>query len=181
MHERITLISLLDTNDLNRIKEMICIDSKALCKVPYLPTVKDRAKVDTLPFHFTLSTWDIKQKDFVLEKLNTLSFSNFTVLIDGIDIKPSINNSYCLYFSIQINDMLHALQKQIYTKVPNEKYNPTLFTMHMTIHCDKDYDTLLKFKKKIEKNFKAFELHIRRLGLFEIYPAKQIKMYNAIS
>lgn len=57
-----------------------------------------------------------------------------------------------------------------------EKYNPYQFVPHIKIHCDKDYEKLVKIKDTMMSNFINFEVRFKQIGLFEIYPTKQIEI-----
>lgn len=180
MNERITLVSLFDQKNLNRINAIINKINVPLCKVPFGKNVDDRMKVDTLPYHFTLSAWDIENENYIVQQLEDLQYSKFNVEIDGIDIMNGKENSYVLYFKIKENDELTRLQKQIYAILPTEKYNPNKFEFHITIHIDQDYEKIIRIKNQIEQNFIPLELEVNALGLYEIYPANLIKQANAI-
>lgn len=54
MNKRVTSIALFDYESLNKLKEITNRINEHLCKVPYIE--KDREKLDTLPYHFTLIT-----------------------------------------------------------------------------------------------------------------------------
>ena len=56
MQERITILSLFNSQDIARLNNIISQVSIPLCKVPF---ISDRKSVDTLPWHFTLSAGDI--------------------------------------------------------------------------------------------------------------------------
>ena len=62
MHERITLISYFKSAELEHINSLLKHIEEPLCKVPFGKNVEDRKKADTLPYHFTLSAWDIERK-----------------------------------------------------------------------------------------------------------------------
>ena len=143
MNERITLISLLDKENLEKINKLLPL-SQELCKVPFGKNVTDRMLVDTLPLHFTLFACSIKEKEKVLNILSQITFPKLTINITGISIMNGKENSSILYFEVEQNKELKTLQQQIYKKMPVEKYNPEKFKFHITIHIDQD-------KKKIEK------------------------------
>ena len=42
------------------------------------------------------------------------------------------------------------------------------------IHCDRDYNKIVKVKETINNNFLPFEVKFSEIGLFEIYPAKRL-------
>ena len=124
MNERITLISLFSIKDLNKIDNVIKNVTEPLCKVPFIENIDDRASIDTLPYHFTLSAWNIKEKDCILKKLSNIKFNNFKITISDIEIMNGRENSYVLYFKIKENRELKQLQEKVYNILPVEKYNP---------------------------------------------------------
>lgn len=176
MKERITLVSLFNQNNLEKINNIIKTINEPLCKVPFGKNVDDRMKADTLPYHFTLSAWNINQENFILQELSNINFSSFKVNADSIEIMNGTENSYVLYFNIKASNELKALQEKIYNILPSEKYNPNKFQFHITITIDKDYQKIRKVKQELEKVFVPFELEVNCIGLFEIYPATLIKM-----
>lgn len=177
MNERITLVSLLTQDGLQKINSILKIVNESLCKVPFGKNVDDRIKMDTLPYHFTISAWDINVEDFIIQKLSNINFNKFKVNVDSIKIMDGKENSYVLYFDIKTSNELKLLQEKIYNVYPNEKYNPNKFQFHITITIDKDYEKIINIKEKLEKIFIPFDLEINSIGLFEIYPAKLIKTF----
>ncbi len=180
MNERITLVSLLNYDDLEKINSIIKVVNEQLCKVPFGKNVSDRIKVDTLPYHFTLSSWSIKKTDFIIEELSKINFNSFKVNIDDIGIMNGAENSYVLYFKIKKSNELKSLQQKIYHILPNKWYNPDNFQFHITITIDKDYEKIIKIKNKLDKVFIPFVLEIGSIGLFEIYPANLIKTVYSV-
>ena len=178
MNERITLISQFDENSYNQIEEIInkLDQNKNICKVPFGKNV-DRYKVDTLPYHFTMCAWNIKDKESIISKLNQLYFAKLKVKITGLNIMTEKENSYCLYFELENNEELKKLQRKVYNLCPSIKYNPDNFTFHITIHIDKDYEKIICMKNILEKDFKDVELFVGNFGLYEIYPAKLVKLF----
>lgn len=178
MNERITFVSLFDNKNLTKIEYYTKQISEKLCKVPYGKNVDNREKVDTLPYHFTLSAWDISDEENVIRKLSKIAFFKLRLLINNVKIMNGKENSYVLYFSIEGNEELKLLQQKIYEVLPSEKYNPNNFNFHITIHIDKDYNKIISMKEKILDNFIPFELEVNTFGLYEIYPAKLIKIFE---
>lgn len=174
MNERITLISLFDKNNMHKINSILKAVDEATCKVPFGKNVDDRVIADTLPYHFTLFSWNIKKELKVIEFLKNVKFSCFKILVDKIDIVEGNENSYVLYLNIVKNNYLYEMQKYIYEKFPSNYYNPDLFNFHITIHIDKNYNRIASIKEKIQQNFIPFELEVSKIGLFEIYPAKLV-------
>lgn len=179
MNDRITLISHFTEKSYNQIEKIINkLDlNENICKVPFGKKVDSRYEVDTLPFHFTMCAWNIKDKENVILKLNQLNFSKLKVKIIGLNIMDGKENSHCLYFELENNKKLKKLQREIYNLCPSIKYNPDNFTFHITIHIDKDYEKIISIKNILEKDFKEVELLVDNFGLYEIYPAKLIKLY----
>lgn len=178
MNERITLVSLFNQSDLEKINNIIKVINEPLCKVPFGKNVDNRIKADTLPYHFTLSAWDISQENFILQELSNINFNSFKVNVDSIEIMNGKENSYVLYFNIKVNNELKLLQERIYNILPSEKYNPNKFQFHITITIDKDYEKIIRIKNKLKEIFIPFDLEINSIGLFEIYPATLIKIMN---
>lgn len=180
MNERITVISLFDFKDLEKINNILSSATIPLCKVPFSKNVSNREYADTLPFHFTLSAGDITEAPRVKEALKKILFKEFTVQINNLEILPGKENSYVLVFIVEPNNELQELQKKVYTVLPTSKYNPANFKFHITIHISKDYEEIINLKKEIENNFKPFKLTVNKIGLFQIYPASLLKEYSGI-
>ncbi|MFA5211555.1 MAG: 2'-5' RNA ligase family protein [Patescibacteria group bacterium] len=172
--KRITLITLFADDILEKIKKIVADKENLICKIPYGIDDDNRKQMDTLPYHFTISSWDNKFERQVVEILKELNFSNFVLKIDKVKIMSGKENSHILYFFAKNDDKLRKIQKSIFEKIPNEKYNPANFEFHITLAIDKDQNNILKLKEKIEKNFEAFEIRIDKLALFSIYPARKI-------
>lgn len=177
MNERITFVSIFDNNNLAKIEFYIKQINQKLCKVPFGKNVDNREKADTLPYHFTLSVWDISDEENVIKELAKIKFPKLRILINDVEIMNGKENSYVLYFNVEKNDELKKLQEVIYQVLPSKKYNPTNFNFHITVHIDKDYNKIISMKEKILENFIPFELEVDTFGLYEIYPAKLIKKF----
>lgn len=180
MNERITLVGVFDKNNSEKITKIISKTNEKLCKVPFGKKVTNRFEVDTLPYHFTLSAWDISQKEEVLNKLSDLKLNKVNLIVDGVTIMNGADNSYVLHFNIKPTKELRTLQETIYNALPTKRYNPSHIKFHITIHVDKNRQKVLEIKRQIEQNFTPFELKTDNIKLFEIYPAKLIKEYNLI-
>ena len=179
MNERITFISMFDEVNLNKIESYTKKIDEKLCKVPFGKNVVSREEADTLPYHFTLLAWDISCEDKVIDELSKIEYPKIKILINDIEIMNGKENSYVLCFNIEKSEELKLLQSKIYQVLPSEKYNPENFNFHITIHIDKDYHKIITMKKKILENFTPFELEIDTFSLYEIYPAKLVKTFNA--
>lgn len=178
MNDRVTLVSLLDDKNLNKIKQCLDIIKEPLCKVPFGKKVESRIEADTLPYHFTLCAWNIEDVENVIKQFSGVSFSNFKVLVDGISIMNGKENSYVLYFNIKDNSNLNNILEKVYKVLPSEKYNPKNFKFHITITIDQDREKILRIKKTLEQNFVPFELEVNEFGLFEIWLAKLVKIFK---
>ena len=175
--KRITFVGNLD-NGMGTINSYLKLLPEDLCKVPFNNNDSIRKQIDTLPYHFTLSAWDIKQKEKVINILSNINDSKFKILVNNIDILYGKENSYVLCFCIEKSDILYSIQKDIYDKIPSDKYNPDYFNFHITIHIDKDYDKIISMRDKLLKKFTPFEIEISELELYEIYPAKLIDTFK---
>lgn len=178
MNERITFISIFDDISLAKIEYYTKKVDDELCKVPFGKNVDNREEADTLPYHFTLSAWDISYKEKVINELSKIEYPKLKIRFNDIRIMPGKENSYVLYFNIEKNEELKLLQTKIYQLLPSEKYNPENFNFHITIHIDKDDTKIITIQKKLLENFTPFEIEVDTFGLYEIYPAKLVKRFK---
>ncbi len=178
MNERITFVLTFDDRNTQKINFYTNKINEKLCKVPFGKNV-DRTKADTLPYHITLSAWNIEEKSKVFDTLSQIEFPKLKVNINDVQIMNGKENSYVLYFSVQKNEKLKLLQSQIYQVLPSERYNPKDYNFHITIHIDKDYNKIISIKEKILQDFKPFEIETNTFNLYEIYPAKLIQEFKS--
>lgn len=181
MNKRITFVSAFDDKNMEKIESRTKKIKEKLCKVPFGKNVDNRIEMDTLPYHFTLSAWDIEDEKNVKKALSQMEFPKLKISINNVEIMKGKENSYVLYFNIKENEKLKLFQKKLYQILPSERYNPENYHFHITIHIDKDYKKILSIKEKILQNFKPFELEVAAFRLYEIYPAKLIKQFNIIN
>ena len=181
MNKRITFISVFDDRNVEKIKYYINKSNEKLCKVPFGKNVNNRIEADTLPYHFTLSAWNIEDEENVKKALSQIEFPKLKIYINSVKIMSGKENSYVLYFSIDKNEKLKLLQEQIYHVLPSERYIPENFNFHITIHIDKDYNKIISIQEKILQDFKPFELEVDTFRLYEIYPAQLVKQFHAIT
>lgn len=175
MNSRITLVSLLDHKNLQKIEQLLVDVTDPLCKVPFGKGVNDRVVNDTLPYHFTIFSWNIDIEDEVISFLKSLDFSPFKILVNEVEIVEGNEGSFDLRLSIRKTKELVDIQKRIFERYSSKYYIPEVFSFHFTIHIDQDYQKVLKIKEKVNNRFSPFELEIKALGLFEIYPAKLVE------
>lgn len=102
MNERITLVSLFDNNNLAKIEYYTKQINEKLCKVPFGKNVNNREEVDTLPYHFTLSAWDISDEENVINELSKITFSKLKLLVNNVKIMNGKENSHVLYLVLKI-------------------------------------------------------------------------------
>lgn len=178
MNERITFVSLFDDKNLKKIKKYINILPNTICKVPYGKNVDNRLLADTLPYHFTIFSWNINKEEEVLKFLNNKKMKSFKVLVSDIMIVKGNENSFDLRFNIEKCKELYELQKDLSHEFATKYYNPDLFNFHITIDISKDKNKIENEYNLIKKEFSPFELEVTELALFEIYPAKLIKIYK---
>lgn len=176
MNERVTLISLFDEEDTKKIKNFIKNNNIKLCKVLFGKKVDDRIKADTLPYHFTIFSQNIKRE--IINFLQNFKFKPFYIIVNSIDIVNGNEGSYNLRSSIKNNRKLYKLQKIFFDNFSSKYYNPENFKFHITIHIDKDYEMIVNLEDNMKKNFKPFKLKVQSIGLFEIYPTNLVKIIN---
>lgn len=175
MSKRITLISLIDTTEMNKIENLI--NNIKTCKVPYGINDERKYEIDNLPYHFTIFATNKENQERILELSKNINTDKIKVEINDIKIMKGKNDSFVLYLSITENEKIKNLQRIFYNEFPKEKYNPDYFTFHMTIHIDKDYNKVLELKNEIKKKFKPFFLEFNKLALYD-YPGEMIKEIN---
>ena len=169
MEKRITLVTMFDNEEINKIETLMLKTNKKTCKVPY--------GIDNLPYHFTISATNKENQEEILKIAESINIDKIQLKVNDIKIMNVKHNSYCLYLAIEENQQIKELQRIFYNKFPQEKYNPDDFTFHMTLHIDKDYDIVLNLQNTIKENFKPFLLEFNTLALFD-YPGDMIKKIN---
>jgi 2'-5' RNA ligase len=170
MNKVVTLITIFNEQTLDKIKNLVCKYGLKTCKVPFGVTESNREQNDGLPFHFTISAWDEKEENKVIEILNNIELKPINVFIDNVEIKNGQEDSYVLYLLPQNDKKLKNILQTINKQLPSEKYNPSTFTFHITLDVDKSIEKIEKLKNNILKSFKPFHVTINKLGLFKIYP-----------
>lgn len=163
MSKRITLVTIFNEEAINTISNLVDILDKKICKVPYGIDDDNRNKIDTLPFHFTIFAWDREYEKQVVKILDSINFEKIKVEVNRVEIMKGKNDSFVLFLSIRENQDIKNIQKAIYNRLPNEKYNRNRFTFHITLHIDKDYDTIIQMKQKLENKFEPFEIEINKV------------------
>lgn len=106
MNNRVTLISEFNDNNLEKINFYIKKLNEKLCKVPFCKNINNREIADTLPYHFTLSAWNIEDEGNVLKRLSKIKFTKLKILVKNVGIMNGKENSYVLYFNIEENEKL---------------------------------------------------------------------------
>lgn len=177
MSKRITLVTLFDDTEINKINDLMKKIQERTCKVPYGIDDENRFKIDNLPFHFTIFATNKENENLILNLANKINMEKIKLEIEEAEIMEARNDSFCLYFPIKENIHIKKLQEIFYNKLPNENYNPKNFTFHLTLHIDKDYEKVLSMKKIINEDFKPFSLEFNKLVLFN-YPGDKIKEFN---
>ena len=177
MEKRITLVTMFDNEEINKIETLMLKTNKKTCKVPYGIDDEKRYEIDNLPYHFTIFATNKENQEEILKIAESINIDKIQLKVNDIKIMNVKHNSYCLCLAIEENQQIKELQRIFYNKFPQEKYNPDDFTFHMTLHIDKDYDIVLKLQNTIKENFKPFLLEFNTLALFD-YPGDMIKKIN---
>ena len=177
MSKRITLISFIEKNEINKVDKLMSNINENTCKVPYGINDEKRYKIDNLPYHFTIFATNKENQDKLLEIAESININKIQLKVNDIKIMNVKYDSYCLYLSIEENQQIKELQRIFYKEFPKEKYNPDNFVFHMTLHIDKDYNKVLNLQKILKENFEPFSLEFNRLALFD-YPGEIIKKIN---
>lgn len=177
MEKRITLVTMFDNEEINKIKNLMVKTNQKNCKVPYGIDDENRYEIDNLPYHFTIFATNKENQNQMIEIAEKMIIEKIQVKVDDVKIMKARHNSYCLYLSIEENEQMKELQRIFYNEFPKEKYNPDDFTFHMTLHIDKDYDIVLNLQNTLKENFKPFLIEFNTLALFD-YPGEMIKKFN---
>ena len=170
---RIILITYFKKEELNKIYENIKYVNYHLCKFPYGINDNKRYKLDNLPYYFTIFATNKENETKLLKIANKIKITKINLKINEIKVMNGKNNSYVLYFGIENNKYMKKLQKLFYEEFHEEKYNPNTFLFHMTLHIDKNKNTIYKLLDKLKENFTPFYLEFNELALFD-YPGNII-------
>lgn len=151
---------------------MQVVANERICRVPY-GRVEDniRYQVDTLPFHFTVSS-SKGTLDSLMTKLDGLSFSPFELIVKGVGVMRGRDNSRVLYFGVEHSMEFNSLQAKLYDRIGNAKYLLDASIIHLTLCISKDHDKINRIKTNIERMFTPFRLKVMSLGVYEIWPGK---------
>lgn len=175
---RLTLISNFDDKNLQKIKTTLVGIKDDMCKIPYINGL-DREFTQNLPFHFTLYSWDENERDFVINFISKLDFKKSLVNVTGVQIMNGRDNSYVLYYTLNVGKEVLEVQEELNEVFHNPKYENN-FNFHITICISKDYDKVLEYKKLLERNFVPFSLEVFSFSLFKIYPASKICDFKCV-
>lgn len=177
MSKRITLISFIGMNEINKVDKLMSNINENTCKVPYGINDEKRYEIDNLPYHFTIFATNKENQDKVLEIAESINIDKIQLKVNDIKIMKAKYDSYCLYLPIEENQQIKEIQRIFYKKFPKEKYNPDNFVFHMTLHIDKDYNKVLNLQRILKENFEPFFLEFNKLALFD-YPGGLVKKIN---
>lgn len=177
MSKRITLISNLRKSELKKINGLMSDINFKTCKVPYGIDDEHRYNIDNLPYHFTIFATDKGNQDKFIDLIKTVNIGRIKLKINTVEIMKGKHDSYVLYLGIEENENLKDLQKIFYSKFPKEHYNPESFIFHMTLHIDKDYNTIKILKNKILERFEPFYLEFDEMALYD-YPGEEIQKFS---
>lgn len=175
-----TLVTHFRAEDYQKMYKLLeCIKDETVCRVPY-GRVEDKKRYasDTLPYHATMSS-SKEHLSKVLQHLSDLTFETFEMNITGIGEMRGKNDSKILYFIVESNRKIEALQKKLYKRLANEKYLPGKSRLHITICITKDAKKHERIKSKLLANFTPFSTHVMSLGLYKIWPGKLVSEYHS--
>ncbi len=170
---RITLISSFDKDNEAKINATLVHIKEKLCRIPFIEGL-NRMFTQDLPFHFTIYSWDENEIDDVIYFLTNSDFNQFFVNVTGVDIMKGRNNSFVLYFKLDVDGELLRIQRLLNLRFHNSKFSFP-YNFHITILISDDFDFVLKVNDKIESVFVPFSLNVSKLSLYKIYPASKIQ------
>ena len=174
MNDRITLISFMEQNSIDKVGNLVNKLDEKTCKVPYGINDEKRYEIDNLPYHFTIFATNKENQNRILQIAERIKSNTIQLKVNDIKIMNARCNSYCLYLAIEENQQMKDLQKIFYQEFPKEQYNPENFIFHMTLHIDKSKEKILKMQDKLKDNFEPFLIEFNTIALFD-YPGEMIK------
>lgn len=177
MSKRITLISLITKDSLNKVDNLMKDIEISTCKVPFGIDDENRYKLDNLPYHLTIFATDKDNQEELINLIKTINIEKISLKVNDVKIMNGRNNSYVLYLGIEENKSLKELQRIFYNKFSKEHYNPDNFTFHITLHIDKNYNEICDMQNKIKKIFEPFYIEFNQIGLFD-YPGEKICLFK---
>ena len=98
---RITLISFIKENEINKVKQLMDKIKENTCKVPYGIKDEKRYEIDNLPYHFTIFATNKENQDKILEIEESIKIDKIQLKVNDIKIMNTMYDSYCLYLSIK--------------------------------------------------------------------------------
>ena len=174
-----TLITHFDDRGYRAINAALeCVSNEKLCRVPYgRVNENERFLVDTLPFHFTISSSN-EMQNHIIDRMRDFSLDSFCVMIDGLGIMKGRNNSFVLFFTMSANQEMNELRIRIHKRIGNDSFLPQNHINHITICISTDFEEVIRAKQKIERVFSPVSLRINSIGLYRIWPGKLISIYE---
>lgn len=155
------------------------VDMNGLCRIPYGKVADNlRFELDTLPFHFTISS----SKDTlsnITKVMENFTFSPFEVVVNGIGVMGGKEKGYVLYFKIAKNENMDNIRKYAYTFLGNPSYLPERHLNHMTINISRDRQQTAILKQALSI-VKPFTMTINSLGLYKIWPGELKSIYELV-
>ena len=165
MEKRITLVTMFDNEEINKIETLMLKTNKKTCKVPYGIDDEKRYEIDNLPYHFTISATNKENQEEILKIAESINIDKIQLKVNDIKIMNVKHNSYCLYLAIEENQQIKELQRIFYNKFPQEKYNPDdIFkNKKQTISTDENISNTVAMVEYKESIFKKIINKIKRL------------------
>ena len=179
MEKKQAITLCFDENSNKKIDEFISDNGgKNFCKVPY--HTEDRIKNDTFPYHITLGSFELKNLEFLKANLSNLNFEEFELdFVPSVwDFSEETVSGKILYLKPMSDKKIKLLQKNIFEVCPSskERFNPSKFNPHCTLHIDSDTKTIERFFENTKSA--VLKLKIDSICLFENYPAKLLYKTN---
>lgn len=192
MNKRITLITSIDENELNKVNKLMEKMDELTCKVPYGVVAEEkRYEQDNLPYHFTIFATNKENESKVIELAENIKVDKIKLEVNEMKIMKSKKyDSWILYLGIKDNKDIKNLRNLFYSEFPDEKfknifykdvsdekYNADNFIFHMTLHIDKNHEKVQSIYNTLNNYFEPFTLEFNKLVLFN-YPGSMIKEFN---
>lgn len=176
--KRLTLISNFDDENLEKIKSTFVGIKEEMCRIPYIDGL-DRELTRDLPIHFTLYSWGEDDKKEVIKILSKFDFKECKVFVTGVQIMNGRNDSYVLYYKLEVGEEILRVTRELNRMYHNKKYEGN-YEYHITICISKDYDKIVRIRDLLLEEFVPFDISVSKLTLYEIYPAVVIRDFKSI-
>jgi len=139
-----------------------------------------------VPPHITISAFETKQEEIVIEKLEQTVEKMGKGTINWASVGVFL--PYVLYLAPVLSEYLHGLSVQIHESVKNIEetkispyYRPFQWIPHTTVGKKLEKEEMLAGFAALQNSFGMFEGNVVRIGLAKTNPYREIKNWELFS